>query len=148
MPKFVDRPTNDCLYEWLPPMTRKRLALAPMSIKPETVKTYLEIGQKVALLGGFAILTLHCMDIQRLPEVELSSLIVLFGASCGYFLVLLTGINLIGFFPQFVFRYGFQLQRDSSQGRKKVSIVAWPPGIWLSCAGWLVLAGLRFRHSH
>lgn len=145
MLKFVDRPTNDCLYEWLPPMTRKRLVLAPMPIKPETLKTCLEIGQKVALLGGFAILTLHCIDIQRLPDVELPSLLVLFGASCGFFLVLLTGIGLVGVFPQLVIRYGFQLRRDSSQGRKKVSIVAWP-GIWLSCAGWLVLAGLRFRH--
>jgi hypothetical protein len=117
-----------------------------MRIKPDTVKTYLEIGQKVALLGGFANLTLHCIDIQRLPDVELPSLIVLFGASCGYFLVLLTGISLLGILPQLVIRNVFHLRRDSSQGLKRVSIVAWLPSIWLSCAGWLVLAGLRFRH--
>jgi hypothetical protein len=79
-----------------------------MPIKPETLKTCLKIGQKFALLGGFAILTLHCMDIQRLPDVELPSLIVLFGASCGYFLVLLTGIGLLGILPQVVIRYVFR----------------------------------------
>ena len=97
------------------------------------------------LLAGFTILTLHCIHIQRLPDVELPSLIVLFGASCGYFLVLLALISTLGILPQYAFRYSYQLRRDTSPGRKGVSIVAWP-SIWLSFAGWLVLAGLRFRH--
>jgi MFS family permease len=117
-----------------------------MRIKPDTVKTYLEIGQKVALLGGFAILTLHCMEIQRLPDVELPSLIVLFGASCGFFLVMFTGISLLGILPQLVIRNVFHLRRDRSQVWQRASIVTWLPSIWLSCAGWLVLAGFRFRH--
>jgi hypothetical protein len=35
---------------------------------------------------------------------------------------------------------------DSSQDLKGLSIVALCPSIWLSCAGWLVLADFRFRH--
>jgi hypothetical protein len=109
------------VYEWLPPMTRKVSCSPPMPIKPDTVKTYLEIGQKVALLGGFAILTLHCIDIQRLPDVELPSLLVLVGASCGFFLVLLTGIGVLGVFPQLVIRYGFQLRHHSSRSKEGVN---------------------------
>ena len=118
-----------------------------MRIKPDTLKTCLEIGTKLAILGGFAIFTLHCIYIQRLPDADLPTLLVLFGTSCCLFVVLVFGTSVWVFFPPFFIRNLLQLRCESTQDLNKP---AYPgaalPGVWLSFSGWLVLVGLRLKH--
>jgi hypothetical protein len=81
------------------------------SIKLETLKSYLDIGQKLSVLGGFAIFTLHCFAVGRLPDIQLPSLALLFGASFGYFVILLFAIGASGLFPAFCILNVFQIRR-------------------------------------
>jgi hypothetical protein len=81
------------------------------SIKLETLKANLDIGQKLSVLGGFAIFTLHCFAVGRLPDIQLPSLALLFGASFGYFVILLFAIGASGLFPAFFILNMLSLRR-------------------------------------
>ena len=88
------------------------------------LKTYLEIGPKLAIIGGFAIFTLHCIYIQRLPEADLPTLIDSVWCSCVFFVLLLLGTGLLAIFPPLFIRDMLHIRCGSTQDRNKPAY--WP----------------------
>jgi hypothetical protein len=119
------------------------------AINPEALKTYLDIGQKLSILGGFTIFTLHCAEIGRLPDVELPSLALLFGASFGFFVMLLFAIGTSGLFPAFYILNLLQLRRKRGVRKDRKTLpamtltfmeaAAFGGVIWSGSAPWMFL---------
>ena len=95
-------------------------------IKLETLKTSLDIGQKLSILGGFIIFAQHCFDIGRLPDVELPSLVLLFGATFGLFFGLLVIGAVAGLLPAFFILNLCKLRRKSGawKGRMPFGVMS------------------------
>jgi hypothetical protein len=70
-------------------------------IKTEAWKTYLDVGQKLALLAGFILFAEHCWDVGRLPDVELPKLLLLFGASFAFLFAVFATLAFFALFPPF-----------------------------------------------